>query len=172
MNSCLLPKRCTLPMDSGDRCRKRTRVRYYYDEKASACQSFKYSGCGGNENRFQTNAECQSTCQDVCQLPKDPGPCRSAMPRFYYDSQAGACLDFSYGGCDGNGNNFLTKNDCDSACVVNSSKLPAGCVEDPLKTCFAAFTRFVFNVDKGVCEKKYAVCHGFITERECKDKCE
>jgi len=56
------------------------------------------------------------TCGDICCLPADSGPCKVFMPRWYFDAQAGECLQFVYGGCQGNKNNFQTASDCAAAC--------------------------------------------------------
>ncbi|CAH3137112.1 unnamed protein product [Pocillopora meandrina] len=53
---------------------------------------------------------------EVCNLPKFQGPCRAAIPRFYYNSDTGECEQFIYGGCDGNANNFDTKEECEKKC--------------------------------------------------------
>lgn len=53
---------------------------------------------------------------DVCKLRKDPGPCKASHPRFYYDHRRMKCRRFTYGGCKGNANNFLTKHSCNKAC--------------------------------------------------------
>uniref|UniRef100_A0A3Q2WJG0 BPTI/Kunitz inhibitor domain-containing protein n=1 Tax=Haplochromis burtoni TaxID=8153 RepID=A0A3Q2WJG0_HAPBU len=47
---------CFLGKDAGD-CVNYT-VRWFFDHKRSVCSRFWYSGCGGNENRFATQAEC------------------------------------------------------------------------------------------------------------------
>ncbi|XP_053118435.1 collagen alpha-1(XXVIII) chain [Hemicordylus capensis] len=52
--------RCLEPMNSGD-CRDYV-VRWYYDKNASSCVRFWYGGCYGNQNRFETEEECQTTC--------------------------------------------------------------------------------------------------------------
>ena len=54
-------------------------------------------------------------CQ-TCLLPVDPGPCRASFPRYYYDIDKQDCLLFTYGGCQGNANNFMTYQDCLNAC--------------------------------------------------------
>uniref|UniRef100_A0A3P9CKM1 BPTI/Kunitz inhibitor domain-containing protein n=1 Tax=Maylandia zebra TaxID=106582 RepID=A0A3P9CKM1_9CICH len=50
---------CFLGKDAGD-CVNYT-VRWFFDHKRSVCSRFWYSGCGGNENRFATQAECERT---------------------------------------------------------------------------------------------------------------
>uniref|UniRef100_A0A3P9CJB4 BPTI/Kunitz inhibitor domain-containing protein n=1 Tax=Maylandia zebra TaxID=106582 RepID=A0A3P9CJB4_9CICH len=51
---------CFLGKDAGD-CVNYT-VRWFFDHKRSVCSRFWYSGCGGNENRFATQAECERVC--------------------------------------------------------------------------------------------------------------
>jgi hypothetical protein len=54
----------------------------------------------------------------ICNLPLQPGPCEAAIPRFYYAPDERRCLDFIYGGCQGNDNNFQTQAECEAACSV------------------------------------------------------
>ena len=37
-------------------------VRYYYNVVTQTCQKFQYGGCGGNENNFDTQQECEDKC--------------------------------------------------------------------------------------------------------------
>ncbi len=53
---------------------------------------------------------------DICKQEAETGPCRASHPRFYYNSEAGECQQFIYGGCAGNSNNFQTKEDCEHKC--------------------------------------------------------
>ena len=36
---------------------------FSYNQAQGKCQAFLYGGCGGNDNRFKTMAECQDTCE-------------------------------------------------------------------------------------------------------------
>ncbi|XP_039949186.1 kunitz-type serine protease inhibitor HCRG2 [Bactrocera tryoni] len=55
----------------------------------------------------------------VCSQPRLVGHCRALLRRYYYDSTSNACKQFYYGGCGGNGNNFVRKSGCKAACVRN-----------------------------------------------------
>ncbi|CAD7079099.1 unnamed protein product [Hermetia illucens] len=54
--------------------------------------------------------------QGQCSLQKAEGDCYALIPRFYYNAESNECLKFHYGGCGGNDNNFLTKEECEKAC--------------------------------------------------------
>jgi len=47
-----------------------------------------------------------------CDLAPDPGPCRAAMVKYYFDKPSGTCKEFIYGGCQGVVP-FETKEDCE-----------------------------------------------------------
>ncbi|CAH8508924.1 unnamed protein product [Schistosoma rodhaini] len=51
-----------------------------------------------------------------CLLDYDEGICRALLKRFYYDSVNQTCEIFYYGGCLGNGNNFISKDECERKC--------------------------------------------------------
>ncbi|KAJ3592569.1 hypothetical protein NHX12_007696 [Muraenolepis orangiensis] len=52
--------RCLLPLSQGT-CRDYT-ILWYYDRQANSCAQFWFGGCGGNENRYDTEEECRKTC--------------------------------------------------------------------------------------------------------------
>uniref|UniRef100_A0A6G5A720 Putative kunitz n=1 Tax=Rhipicephalus microplus TaxID=6941 RepID=A0A6G5A720_RHIMP len=101
-----------------------------------------------------------------CFFRLDEGPCRASIPKWFYNFTARECQNFTYGGCEGNGNNFPSKQQCQKFCQGNktSEKLP------PNKTCHlkmlvgncrAAFPRWYFDKTKGKCVKFiYGGCGG------------
>jgi hypothetical protein len=50
-------------------------------------------------------------------LPFDSGPCAAAIERYGYNPATGECEAFTYGGCEGNNNNFETPEACELACA-------------------------------------------------------
>ena len=52
----------------------------------------------------------------VCWLAPDPGPCSSSVRRYYYLPRLADCLQFPWGGCQGNDNNFLSLRQCRHTC--------------------------------------------------------
>ncbi|XP_060908814.1 kunitz-type protease inhibitor 1-like isoform X3 [Labrus mixtus] len=65
-----------------------------------------------------------------CLAPQKVGPCRAMFRRWRYDAASGECNEFIFGGCKQNNNNFLSKDECLSACsgvkaFERSGALPA-----------------------------------------------
>ncbi|XP_038153710.1 kunitz-type protease inhibitor 2 [Cyprinodon tularosa] len=57
-----------------------------------------------------------ATNSDLCRLPKKTGPCRAAFPRFFYNVTSQSCSTFIFGGCEANGNNFVSQGECEATC--------------------------------------------------------
>ena len=51
---------CELPKDEGP-C-KASKLRWYYDSAEGSCRQFRYGGCQGNYNNFETQQGCQDYC--------------------------------------------------------------------------------------------------------------
>lgn len=54
--------------------------------------------------------------KEICVEAYDSGPCRGIYKRYAYNREYGRCESFTYGGCRGNRNNFLTESDCINSC--------------------------------------------------------
>ncbi|XP_036420611.1 uncharacterized protein LOC118804092 [Colossoma macropomum] len=130
---------CSHDFDSGLPC-KDYEAKWYFDKKNGFCTQFWYGGCGGNENRFETEAQCLRRCKntvlepqplqsdkvklevhsapgvDICKLPKQEGACAKFVLKWFYDSISNSCTRFWYGGCGGNQNRFETQEECEKAC--------------------------------------------------------
>lgn len=170
-------------------------VRYFYDANTRKCKPFIYGGCLGNKNNFCSLQACQMKCpvdvqaekdrssmNEVCRLREEPGPCRAAFPRFFFDTNTGQCRLFIYGGCQGNKNNFRSLQACRMKCsnlhaAKDCSDLNEACRQPKeVGPCRAAFPRFFFDANIGQCRKFiYGGCLGnrnnFPSLQACQTKC-
>ncbi|XP_040208267.1 papilin-like [Rana temporaria] len=144
--------------------------RYYYNQKTKTCKKFIYGGCQGNGNNFLTKEACERSCQPVCDQPSDTGPCKMYKERYYYDQKTKTCKEFIYGGCQGNGNNFLTKEDCERSCQ--------SVCDQPSETglCKMHIDRYYYDKKTGTCKPfVYGGCGGnennFATQKDCEALC-
>ncbi|XP_039257588.2 uncharacterized protein LOC120334193 isoform X2 [Styela clava] len=190
-----LPRRCRQPKYVGN-CRAKY-SRFYYNADEDVCMLFIFGGCNENGNNFVTPWECRDLCgggepvyenvlgPERCSQPKDTGPCRASMQRYYYDSETKSCQKFVYGGCKGNRNNFYTQEDCSVTCEDQDLQLkartvatsPEYCLE-PADTgpCRASIYRFFYDPTTERCSTfTYGGCLGnknnFRTPEACRKTC-
>jgi len=64
----------------------------------------------------------------TCFLAPDPGPCEASIPRYAFNPDTGLCHPFTYGGCDGNANNFETVERCYATCGGQGEIESAACM--------------------------------------------
>ncbi|VDM82804.1 unnamed protein product, partial [Strongylus vulgaris] len=57
-----------------------------------------------------------------CTQKLDAGPCMAFFIHYGYDPAKGECVEFVYGGCGGNENNFQTKESCEKACIEGTTE--------------------------------------------------
>lgn len=76
--------------------------------------------------RVDAGAALDAGTPAVCLLPVETGPCDGAFVRWGWRSSVGACERFSYGGCEGNANNFESPGECLSTCAPAPDRGPVG----------------------------------------------
>lgn len=52
----------------------------------------------------------------------DNGSCKNYSQKWFFDIDQGACSEFWYHGCEGNGNRFDTEIECKNLCVEPSGR--------------------------------------------------
>ncbi|XP_038104409.1 papilin isoform X3 [Culex quinquefasciatus] len=125
---------CTLPVDEG-RCDAKL-ARWHFARDGNKCVPFYYTGCAGNDNAFVSLDECEEQCppkveKDVCFQPAEIGECQNYTAHWYFDTKESRCRQFYYGGCGGNGNNFVDEEACNQRCVHGGEPKPEPQVPEP-----------------------------------------
>ncbi|XP_021556452.1 kunitz-type protease inhibitor 2 isoform X3 [Neomonachus schauinslandi] len=126
---------CRVPKTEG-RCHASS-PRWWYNVTDGSCQQFVYGGCEGNKNNYMTKEECLEKCagvtvsrkqdsddlssdifdyEEYCTAKAVTGPCRASFPRWYFNAEKNSCDNFIYGGCRGNKNSYLSKEECMHHC--------------------------------------------------------
>ncbi|XP_067288679.1 papilin-like isoform X2 [Pseudorasbora parva] len=171
----MLRKACKSKPDSGP-CFGNFQ-RFFYNSSVMTCETFTYGGCKGNQNNFVTEKKCLQSCRTeaACRLPIHVGPCRAHIPMWAFDSSAGKCVPFTYGGCEGNGNKFNSQKECEEQCRVLLRKETCKAKPDS-GPCFGRLQRFHYNSSIMTCETfTYGGCMGnqnnFVTEKKCLQSC-
>lgn len=75
-------------------------------------------------------------------MPKDSGGCDNKIFRYYYNAIERRCKLFVYGGCKGNGNNFLSEIQCLQRCG-DESQLALLPVEEKITTEIGKTVKYV-----------------------------
>ncbi|BHF79389.1 zinc-containing alcohol dehydrogenase [Sparganum proliferum] len=168
---------CNIPIKKG-RCRA-SLERYGYNSETGKCKKFIFGGCDGNENNFHSKKGCeiasrQCSSNDICEMPIERGPCNDDLIRYGYDRETGKCKKFSYGGCGGNENIFLTQSGCERSTLRCSSNATVDICNIPIKKgrCRASLERYGYNSETGKCKKFiFGGCDGnennFHSKKEC-----
>ncbi|KAJ9585100.1 hypothetical protein L9F63_020556, partial [Diploptera punctata] len=154
---------------------------WYYDTERKQCGQFIYGGCLGNNNRFETREQCEELCVipdtlDICEQPKLEGPCRGNFSRWYYNEQLRMCQEFTYGGCHGNRNNFLTETECHHHCLKPYTSRDYCTLQRDEGNCTERHPRWFFDAEENRCMPfYYSGCGGnsnnFETQKACEADC-
>lgn len=103
----------------------RTRLLLVEPEIEAECKARKELN---QQRQCATRQDCVfdfETARAVCSMDPEAGSCRGVYKRFYYDTARQTCLEFEYGGCRGNQNNFLTSETCMSSCSLVRASVPS-----------------------------------------------
>uniref|UniRef100_A0A914HT32 Uncharacterized protein n=1 Tax=Globodera rostochiensis TaxID=31243 RepID=A0A914HT32_GLORO len=139
----------------------------------------------GTEKHGNTTAKKQNLSSNRCQHPKDDGNCAAQFVRWFWNTETKKCEQFTYGGCNGNGNNFGSREECLSIChrevvpPVEKSVDPRSdvCESDVDEgQCGGEFMRYTFDRHTGECRQfQYGGCGGngnnFASLVDCKRRC-
>ncbi|XP_051954385.1 papilin-like [Xyrauchen texanus] len=101
----------------GESCAREDCYRMRYGcclDGVTAAQGFGRAGCP--DPIYRDYSPVLQSSASACSLAQDVGSCYEWTSRFYFDSSSGSCSQFWYGGCQGNGNNFVTKEECEWTC--------------------------------------------------------
>ncbi|XP_074978631.1 kunitz-type protease inhibitor 2 isoform X5 [Caretta caretta] len=182
------PELCLLPKVVG-KCRAAF-PRWWYNATSRACQPFTYGGCGANLNNFLVEDDCRVRCaaageesrgriqpanntftyEERCLAKAATGLCRASFPRWWFDVESKTCRQFTYGGCGGNPNNYLSEAECLARC---SESCAAPRLTGP---CRAAFPRWYYDPAAQACKQfVYGGCKGnknnYLQEELCLSQC-
>ena len=144
---------CTLSRQSGSDCFNSLRgTKWYYNRLLKRCLPFFYRGCGGNDNRFDSEIACRVKCADTCTLPNHYGEvfCFAYFPRWWYNYNTKQCEPFIYGGCYGTRNKFETEKLCYNACDESGCEY-IDCRDHPCP--------YGYKKTKNGCRNKNCECH-------------
>ncbi|XP_037073511.1 papilin-like [Pollicipes pollicipes] len=153
---------------------------WYYRPDSGRCHAFSYGGCLGNGNRFSDEQECQRRCVvpsvlDPCRQEVAPGPCGGRFQRWAFDPASSACMPFDYGGCQGNLNNFLTRDECMHRCSRPGRKAVCS-LPRAEGDCDELLPRWYFDFAQSRCTPFYysgcgANLNQFVSEADCQATC-
>ncbi|XP_029548130.1 protein AMBP isoform X2 [Salmo trutta] len=110
--------------------------------------------------------------EESCNAEPDAGPCFGTVQRYFYNSSSMACQLFTYGGCMGNQNNFVTERECLQSCRNEAAcRLPVDA-----RPCTGQPKIWVFHSNSGLCldyKKDYCQVNSnkFYSKRECEEYC-
>jgi len=172
---------CHIPSERGS-C-STYEEKWYYNMQYGGCDRFWYGGCEPGKNHFDSQEDCQQECVSprgagVCFLKSVVGPCKGDYKEWFYDAATKTCKQFSYGGCLGNGNRFVTKEDCESICSPAKDSALSLCQKPKAEgACRGNHRRWAYNKNSGECEEfNYSGCLGnnnrFMSKEECSNACQ
>ncbi|XP_021369797.1 uncharacterized protein LOC110460910 isoform X2 [Mizuhopecten yessoensis] len=134
-----------------------TATKYLLARSEALFNDFSYHHCMALEEEESVS---------VCDQPRIIGLCKAAMPRFFYNSTSQMCEPFSYGGCDGNDNNFDTITACQAQCVEVAA-LDDGCDMSKVSVCISTYLLKLFTKTFMPFSHQSLICSKYGEVNEC-----
>ncbi|XP_067470420.1 papilin isoform X1 [Thunnus thynnus] len=97
----------SLPTENAVQCRTTTYGCCY--DRTTPAEGPNGEGCPNPPNHIE---------RSICSLPRAAGSCSGWTSRFHFDVITSKCVQFWYGGCHGNSNNFMSRAECQRECQV------------------------------------------------------
>uniref|UniRef100_A0A158PC57 Kunitz/Bovine pancreatic trypsin inhibitor domain protein n=1 Tax=Angiostrongylus cantonensis TaxID=6313 RepID=A0A158PC57_ANGCA len=89
----------------------------FFDHETGRCNTFWWDGCiSTSQNIFNDLRTCQKLCEDQGEISVVLLAFICSYPAYYFDRPTRSCRPFSYSGCGGNENRFLTLSQCENLC--------------------------------------------------------
>lgn len=93
---------------------------------------------GSGQGGFASAGTGGTVPGDRCSAPPESGNCNAYFQRWYHDPASNQCLQFVWGGCGGNDNNYDSFEACHAACgsvSPTACNLPSDCAITPIGCC-------------------------------------
>ncbi|XP_060802261.1 tissue factor pathway inhibitor-like [Amyelois transitella] len=128
----------------------------------------------------RSTAFVPKVAKKLCLLKPQRGPCRAYLDMYYFDPKTLNCSTFTWGGCQGNGNRFDTKDECEDYCKTKRGvrpPVPNFCqLSFDYGYCFGEVKRYYFDPIYKTCKLTiYSGCGGnrnnFYTLENCLSMC-
>uniref|UniRef100_A0A3Q4HFX8 BPTI/Kunitz inhibitor domain-containing protein n=1 Tax=Neolamprologus brichardi TaxID=32507 RepID=A0A3Q4HFX8_NEOBR len=92
----------------------------FYQHDLFMCENLSYYILFGSLTQWWNNSYILTvyfTLSELCFRPVDKGTCSGSENRYAYIPERKRCQVFSYSGCGGNENNFITRRHCFHKCI-------------------------------------------------------
>lgn len=108
-----------------------------------------------------------------CALARDGGWCSDHETRWYFDTEYGDCLQFWYGGCDGNANRFSTEGECVHACRQPGDRRVTCQLPPVAGPCSSTRHVWYYDASRSACDTfVYSGCLGNDNRYDSREECE